>query len=47
MLLDEHVFAIPIDGTESGLQLLAGMYLYPSLELLGAAQGLGPMAVAQ
>jgi len=47
MLLDEHVFAIPIDGTESTLQLLAGMYLYPSLEPLGELPVLGRLDLAR
>jgi hypothetical protein len=47
MLVDEHVFAIPIDGTESTLQLLAGMYLYPSLEPLGELLVLGRLDLAR
>lgn len=47
ILLDQHVFAIPIDGTESTLQLLAGMYLYPSLEPLGELLDLGRLDLAR
>jgi hypothetical protein len=44
-LLDEHTLPIPSDGVGRTFQLLAGMYLYPSLEPLGEPQGLGQIAV--
>ncbi|MGB3906089.1 MAG: hypothetical protein WBB22_14350, partial [Anaerolineae bacterium] len=45
-LLDEHTLPIPSDGLGCTFQLLAGMYLYPSLEPLGEPQGLGQLKMA-
>lgn len=46
VLLDEHIVTVPADTADRSFRLLSGMYAYPSLEPLGAAQVLGDIKVA-
>lgn len=46
VIRDEHVLLIPADADPGQYRLIAGMYIYPSIEPLGEAISLGPLRIA-
>lgn len=45
-LLDEHTVTVPVDAAARAYRLLAGMYLFPSMEPLGATLALQEVATS-
>jgi len=47
VIRDEHVIALPEEADAGHYRLIAGMYMFPSLEPLGQAIELGPLLVGR